>query len=59
MTKQIKKEQEDKGYDEYVKLLQDLEWSRLSVDTDTEIMELWEKEYGKEVNKNDKNKRNN
>lgn len=48
-TKQIIEEQEDKGYDEYVKLLQDLEWSRLSVETDIEIMELWEKEYGKEV----------
>lgn len=42
---QIIKEQEDKVYDEYVELLQDLEWSRSTVDIDAEINAFWE-EYG-------------
>lgn len=42
---QIIKEQEDKVYDKYVELLQDLEWSRATVDIDSEIDAFWE-EYG-------------
>lgn len=39
---QIIEEQEDKAYDEYVELLQDLEWSRSTVDVDAEISDYYE-----------------
>jgi len=42
---QIIEEQENKTYDEYVELLQDLEWSKSTVDVAAEINAFWE-EYG-------------
>lgn len=38
----IIEEQEDKAYDKYVELLQDLEWSKSTVDVDAEINAFWE-----------------